>query len=172
MAKGIFLYLGTREGQQRAHHDAIDGEYAVQAGKAGAAKQVEKESLVGVIAVMGCEQRRVAMFTTQTRKPVVSEPPSSILRAESMLTGILAGLELCHMYRHPVVAGKCPDKGFVAVAVVGTKVEVAVGNGIREAGRMHEVSQNYGVDTTADSKQHLLPRGEEVLLNDMCYESL
>ena len=60
----------------------------------------------------------------------------------------------------------------VAVAVVGTKVEVAVGNGIREAGRMHEVSQNYGVDTTADSKQHLLPRGEEVLLNDMCYESL
>ena len=51
-------------------------------------------------------------------------------------------------------------------------MEVAVRNGERIACSVHEVRQDSRVKATADSKQHLLPRGEEVLPGDVCYESV
>ena len=37
---------------------------------------------------------------------------------------------------------------------------------------MHQMGQHDRVDAATNSKQHLLPRGEEVLLSHMCYELL
>jgi len=73
---------------------------------------------------------------------------------------------------NPIAVGKLADEGFVTVAVDRTEVEVAVGYGKGVAGRMHEVCQNHGTAPAANGQQHLLARGEEVLLGDVLYETV
>ena len=82
------------------------------------------------------------------------------------------GVELRHMDGDAVVGCKLADKGLVAVAVAGAQMEVAVGYGKGVVGGVHEVGEHHGVDAATNGKQHLLPRGEEVLLLNVSYESV
>ena len=49
------------------------------------------------------------------------------------------GVEVCHMERHSIVGCQLADKGFVAVAVGRSQVEVAMGDGKGVSCRVHEV---------------------------------
>ena len=69
-----------------------------------------------------------------------------------------------------VSVGEPPYEGLVAVAVARTEVEVAVGNGEGDACPMEKMGHADRIATTANGKQHLLPRGEEVLLTNIVYE--
>ena len=61
---------------------------------------------------------------------------------------------------------------FVAVAITGAQMKVAVCYGEGEACRVHEVGEDDRIDSATNSQQHLLPSGEEVLLTDVVYEVL
>lgn len=64
MKTGVFLYLATAKGKQRPHHQPVDGENAVEPGKACAAEEVDEKGLGGVVAMVGGKDSGVAMEGT------------------------------------------------------------------------------------------------------------
>ena len=122
--------------------------------------------------MVGSKECGIALVATERGKPVVAKPACGILGTEAVGAGIFVGLELRHMDGHSIGLCKGTDERLVAVAVAGTQVEVAMGNGKGISSRMHKVRQDNGVYAPTDSKQHLLPSREEVLLTDVCYELL
>ena len=89
-----------------------------------------------------------------------------------VLGSVGTGVELRHMEGDCIGVGEVSDEGFVAVAVGGSQMEVAMGYREGKVGRVHKVGEYRRVDTTTNGKQHLLPSREEVLLLDVCYELL
>ena len=47
-----------------------------------------------------------------------------------------------------------------------------MGNGERVSSTVHQMGQHDRVDAATNSKQHLLPRGEEVLLLNVSYKGV
>ena len=86
--------------------------------------------------------------------------------------GVAGGVELRHMDGDGIGGCELAYEGFVAVAVAGAQVEVAMGYGKGVSGGVHEMGEYHGVDAPTNGEQHLLPGGEEVLLPDVCYECL
>ena len=103
-------------------------------------------------------------------EPVVAETARCLLDALAMAGGIGMGVELRHMEGYTIVGSEGFDEGFIAVAIAGAQMEIAMGDGKGIAGRMHEMGKNHRVDTPANGQQHLLPCGEEVLPGYVGYE--
>lgn len=122
--------------------------------------------------MVGGEDCGVAVEGAELGEPVVAQLPGGLFGALAVAGGMGLGVELRHMDGDPIAIGKLADEGFVTVAIDRTEVEVAVGYGKGVAGGTHEVCQNHGVDPAANGQQHLLARGEEVLLGDVLYETV
>ncbi len=121
---------------------------------------------------MSRKNRGVALLTAEGGEPVVTKGARSLFDALSVAAGMGEGVETDEVEGNGVLAGKGTDKLLVAVAVAGSEVEIAVGDGKREGGRVHQVGENHGVDAPTNGQQHLLPCGEEVLPTDVRYELL
>ena len=169
---GIGLNILASERQQRPHDTPLDGQDAAEAGEAGAAEQVDEEGFGCIIAMMGGEDGGIALELEQLVEVAVTEVAGSFLDAEAMLGSIGAGVEVGHMDCDTVTGSEPAHEPFVAVAVSRTEMEVAMGHGEGVAGGVHEVREDDGVDASANSKQHLLPRREEVLLGDVFNKTL
>lgn len=102
----------------------------------------------------------------------VAEAACGLLDALAGGGGDGAGVEGGHMAGDAVGGGELPHEGFVAVAVAGAEVEVAVGYLEGYGGAVEEVRHDHGVAAAANGQQHRLPRGEEVLLGGECCEAL
>ena len=89
-----------------------------------------------------------------------------------LLTGIVERIELGNKYGRIIALSQLTDKLFVAVAIDRTQMKIAMSHSKREPCRMHEMCQHHRVHTTTNSKQHLLPRREEMLLLNVGYESV
>ena len=172
MGGGVGFDLVAAEGEQGSHHAALDGEDAVEAGKAGAAEEVEEEGFGRVVAVVGGEDDGIVVGGAEGVEPGVAELAGRLFDALAMAAGMGEGVELGYMDGDMIAARKTADEGFVAVAVDRAQMEVAVGYGKGEAGRVHEVGQDHRVDAPTNGQQHLLPGGEEVLLTNVGYEVL
>jgi len=79
---------------------------------------------------------------------------------------------MLHMAGNAIGLRKTADKGFVAIAVAGAQMEVAVGYGEPETRLMEEVGHADGVTASAHGKQHLFSLREEVLLLDEIDETV
>lgn len=169
---GIGLNILASERQQRPHDTPLDGQDAAEAGEAGAAEQVDEEGFGCIIAMMGGEDGGIALGLEQLVEVAVTEVAGSLFDAEVMLGSIRTGVELGHMDWDAVAGSQLAHEMFVAVAVSRTEMEVAMGHGEGVAGGVHEVREDDGVDASANSKQHLLPRREEVLLGDVFNKTL
>lgn len=172
VAAGIGFDVVPAKGEQWPHDMPLDRQNAMEAGEACAAQEVDEESFGGVVAMVCGEYRRIALLLTKRGEPIVAELTRGLLDALPMAAGMGSGVELCQMEGDTVATGKPADEGLVAVAVAGTQIEIAVGNGKRIACGMHEMGQHHRIDTPANGQQHLLPSGEEVLLSDVGYEAL
>ena len=147
---------------------ALNRKDAVEPCEPRTTQKVEEEGLGRVVTMVGREDGGVAVFATQLLEEVVAQLAGGILDAELVLGGVLEGVETGQVEGRPIVHGQLPDKVFVTKAVAWTKIEIAMGYGKREAGRIHEVGEHHRVDAATNGKQHLLPSGEEVLLSDVC----
>lgn len=49
-------------------------------------------------------------------------------------------------------------------------MKIAVGDSERKSRLMHQMGQDHRIDTATNSKQHLLPRREEMLLLNVRYK--
>ena len=172
VAGGIGFDVVAAKRKQGTDHMGLHRQDAMETGKASAAEKIEEEGLVGIVAVVGGEESRIAMRLAEGEEPVVAQTTGSILDAELMGVGVVEGLKVLHMEGNTILQSQIADKKLVAVAVARTQVEIAVGNGEGVVGTVHEMGEDHRVDTSANSKQHLLSRGEEVLLSHMCYELL
>lgn len=172
VARGIGLDVGPGEGQQGTHDVALDGEDAVEAGETGATEEVEEEGLGRVVAMVGGEDGSIAVAAEKPAEIGIAQPAGGILDGEMVAGGKALGGELGDMDGDTVLRGQGTDKALVAVAVARAEMEVAMGDGKGEAGRMHEMGEDDGVDSATNGKQHLLPRGEEVLLLNVGYETM
>ena len=122
--------------------------------------------------MVGGEDGSVGVLLAELFEVVVAQLPCRLLDALMVECGMGPGVELRHMDGDGVGVGKLSDECFVAVAVGGAQVKVAVGYGKGIASGVHEVGEDHGIDAATNSEQHLLPCGEEVLLPDVCYERL
>lgn len=84
LLEGVAVDLGPAEGEQGAHHRALHGQDAMEAGEAGAAQKVDEEGFGGVVAVVCGEDSGVAMEGAELAKPVVAELAGSVLNAQPM----------------------------------------------------------------------------------------
>ena len=107
--------------------------------------------------------------------------PQTILSLVSNMTGLLtqdllAGeqldVEMSHMAWDRMGGGKVTDECLVAVTVAGTQVEIAMRDTNIEAGTAHEVEERHRVTSPADSEEHPLPVGNQMLLANVGYELL
>ena len=164
----IAVDIGTRAAEERPDKGGVEkgggGADAVQAGNAGAAKEVEEEGLDGVVAVVGCGHTGIAVLTAETVEPGVAQVACSLLDAHAVGGSIGTGVEIDGVESHSDGGGKPADKLLVTVAVAGAEMEVAMGYGKGYTRTTTEVEHGHRVAPAANGKQHLLPRGEEVLL--------
>ena len=176
MLGDIAVDVSTGEWQQGTDDDgAMDGgprAYAVEAGDAGAAEEVEEEGLDGVVAMVRYGDAGVALALAKGCEPAVAKVARRLLEAHGVLLGVEVGVEIDGVERDVVRLGQAVDKLLVAVAVAGAQVEIAMGHGEGYAGAATEVEHDHGVAATANSEQHLLPRREEVLLAEVVDELL
>ena len=117
MLAGIGFYIVTAKGEQGAHHEPIHRQDAVEARKAGAAKQVEEECFGGIVAVVGGEDGGVIVLLAELLEKVVAKLAGRIFHTEVMAGCMVEGLELRHMDGDPVGGCQLTDKLLVAVAV-------------------------------------------------------
>lgn len=172
MLLGVGLYVVAPKGEQGAHHKPVHGQDAVKTRKTGAAKQVEEECFGGIVAVVGGKDGGIALLLAELVEIVVAKLAGSIFDTEVLTGGMVECLKLRHMDGNPIGGSQLTDKLLIAVAVAWPKVEVAVGDGEGESGTVHQMGQHRRVDAATNSKQHLLPRGEEVLLLNVSYKGV
>ncbi len=144
----------------------------MQAGDAGATEEVEEEGFDGVVAVVGCGHAGEPVPTAEVAEPGVAQMAGGLLDAHATGVGDGPGVEVDGVENGACRLGKATDKLLVAVAVAGGEMEISVGHGEGDAGAPAEVEHGHGVAAAANSKQHLLPHGEEVLLLNEFLESL
>lgn len=120
--------------------------------------------------MMGRKNGSIALLRPHLLEEIVPQPAGGILDTEVFTGGITMGVELGHIDRHPITLRQLTDELLVAVAVVGAQMKIAMGDGKEEARGMHQMGEDHGIDTATNSKQHLLPRGEEMLLLNVRYK--
>lgn len=172
MGAGILLYVVTGEGEKRTHYKTLDRQDAVETRQTRAPKQVDEEGFGRVVAVVGGEDGRVALLAAEGGEPVVAKGARSLLDTLAVGARMGKGVEPDEVKRYGIATGKGADETLVAMAVAGAEVEIAMRNGKGEGRGVHKVGKYHGVDASTNGKQHLLPRGEEVLLADVRYELL
>ena len=103
---------------------------------------------------------------------LVAEAARGLLDTLACGGSLRTRVERGHMAGHPIALGHTPHEGFVAGAVAGAQVEIAVGYLEGYARTVEEVGHHHRVAAAANGQQHLLPLGEEVLLNGIVDEAL
>ena len=172
MLLGVCLDVVATKGEQGAHHKSIHRQDAVEARKTGATKQVEEESFGSIVAVVGGKDGGIALLLAELVEIVVAKLTGRVFHAEVLAGSMVEGLELRHMDGDPIGGSQLTYKLLVAVAVARPKMEVAVGDGEGKSSAVHKMGQHHRIDAATNSKQHLLPRGEEVLLLNVSYKGV
>lgn len=170
MSSGIGFYLVTTKEEQRPNNMALDWQNTMEACEAGASQQIDKEGFDRIVAVVGSKDGGIALLGPNLLEEIVAQLSRRIFHTEMKLLRIVERVELRNKYGHTVLQGQLPYKLLITVAVVWAQVEVAVGNGKWETGCVHQVGQYHRIDAATNSKQHLLPRGEEMLLLNVRYK--
>ena len=160
----IAVDLAAAEGEQRTDDDAVAQRYATKAVDAGATDEVNEERLDRVVAVVGRGDGGIMVLFGKLQKEAVAQFAGSLLDREVIVGGIAVGVEISHIAADTVCLSQRTHKGLVTVAVARPQMEIAMGDGERYVGRGDEMGQHHRVASATDSQQHLLPRGEEVLL--------
>ena len=138
----------------------------------GTPKKIDEESFSGIISVVSRKNGRVAIVAAELTEPVVTELTGGFFNALMVLMGVVERVERNDMKGYIVTERELAYEKFVAVAITGAQMKIAMCYGEGEACRVHEVGEDDRIDSATNSQQHLLPRGEEVLLTDVVYEVL
>ncbi len=154
-------------GVRAAERQSGAGTDAVEAGDAGATEKVKEEGLDGVVAMVRSSHARVTMVETEVGKEGIAQLTGRLLDREAMGDSVGTGVERDGVESHAVGIGEVGDELLVTVTIARPKIEIAMGNGKRNASGMGKVCHDHRITSTTNGKQHLPPRREEVLLVDV-----
>ena len=166
----IGLDFVSPEWQQRPYYMALDWKYTMESRYACTPQKIDKKSFYRVIAMMCGENGKKALLRTYLLEKIIPKPSCRILHTEMGASSVLLGVELGNINGNLIFLSHLTDKLFVAVAIAGSKVKITMRNSERETGRIHQMGKYRRVHTATNSKQHLLPRREEMLLLNVRYE--
>ena len=125
------FHIGVDVGPRETEHGADDSEgnmfggecgarlYAVEAVEASAAEEVQKEVLDGIVGMMGCSHKGIALLTAEVGEEGIAESTRRRLDALMMVGSPRVGVEGGGVEGHAIVVSKTGHELLVAVAVAG-----------------------------------------------------
>ena len=130
--------------QRTQNVGAIVKTHPRKATNTSAANEVEQEGFDIVVGMMRHGRRSGVL-----RKPSIAQTTGGHFNAFPSAAGFGEGVEMLHLKRHIPLLTEAAHKGFVAIALLPSEVEVAMQGGDRDAQFLQHQEQRHRVGTTA-----------------------
>ena len=156
----IALYLGARDGQQRAQHRYAAGEtgdavlgYAAEPRKRAAARESKEQCFELVICVMGGDDAAAAVFLSRLAQICIPQLARRLLKSESVRSGIGGYVGAADLESNAVLSAEVSAVPLVSVCLLTADAVVEVhGDGgypVLLAADMQRMQQRGGIASAA-----------------------
>ena len=145
-----FFDISTAHTQQRTDHSAILRTDARKPVNARTIHQVHQQGLYRIVAVMSHTDRLGTKILAQLMEIAITQFAGSHLDAHLMQGGIVARIEMSPMDWDILFGTQLTDEGLVAIRLLATKVEIAMGCLDAIAQLFQYQQQGHAVSTTTE----------------------
>ena len=164
VCKSIALNLFARHIQHRAPYSqfAFAGNghkgiflHSANAPQTSAPDKVQQQGFGIVVCIVRHHHAGISVFTAHSGEKTIAQVPGCHFYAQVMLPCIFLCVEIRTMEGDAAITGPFADKVGIAVTVLPSQVEIAVGDAEFKFLRINTVGQNHRVNSAAHREQQL-----------------